>query len=465
MRHPPRIFGPMAVMALLLPAASQAADDLAALRAEIAALKAEYAERVTALESRINQLETAAAAVAAAPVEPVPVEPPPAPAAPARNSSAFNPAISVILAGNYADTSQDPDTYTIAGFMPNGGEVGPGERSFNLGESEITFSASVDPYFNAALTAALSSEGEMEVEEAFFRTTALPAGLSIKGGRFFSGVGYLNEIHAHAWDFVDQPLVYQAFYGGQFRQDGLQAKWIAPTDLFLEFGAETGNGGEFPGTRLGRNGLNGTTLFGHVGGDIGDAIGWRAGVSWQDLDAEDRTYEDVDSFGLPVVNSFSGSSETWIVDATLKWTPTSSTRRQGLKLQGEYMRRTEDGRLAFDTEGVANSGSYRSEQDGWYVQGVYQFDKRWRVGLRYDALDSGSTHIGLVQDGTLLDSDFPLLLPASPSRVTTMIDFSPSEFSRLRAQYAWDDARDAETDRQLLLQYIYAIGAHGAHKF
>ncbi|MDH4105775.1 MAG: hypothetical protein OEV39_06655, partial [Gammaproteobacteria bacterium] len=209
MRHPPRIFGPMAVMALLLPAASQAADDLAALRAEIAALKAEYAERVTALESRINQLETAAAAVAAAPVEPVPVEPPPAPAAPARNSSAFNPAISVILAGNYADTSQDPDTYTIAGFMPNGGEVGPGERSFNLGESEITFSASVDPYFNAALTAALSSEGEMEVEEAFFRTTALPAGLSIKGGRFFSGVGYLNEIHAHAWDFVDQPLVYQ----------------------------------------------------------------------------------------------------------------------------------------------------------------------------------------------------------------------------------------------------------------
>ena len=46
-----------------------------------------------------------------------------------------------------------------------------------------------------------------------------------------------------------------------------------------------------------------------------------------------------------------------------------------------------------------------------------------------------------------------------------MIDWSLSEFSRLRAQYAWDDARDAETDRQLLIQYIVAIGAHGAHKF
>ncbi len=90
---------------------------------------------------------------------------------------------------------------------------------------------------------------------------------------------------------------------------------------------------------------------------------------------------------------------------------------------------------------------------------------RWRFGLRYDELDAGNTRIGLVQDGELLASDFPLLLPASPSRLTTMIDWSPSEFSRLRMQYAWDDARDAATDRQLLLQYIYAIGAHGAHKF
>jgi hypothetical protein len=287
----------------------------------------------------------------------------------------------------------------------------------------------------------------------------------VKGGRFFSGFGYLNELHAHAWDFVDQPLVYQAFYGGQHAQDGVQVKWLAPTDLFLEFGAETGNGGEFPGTRLGRNGLNGTTLFTHVGGDLGDSIGWRAGVSWVDTDAEDRAYDDVDSAGNPVVNSFTGSSETWIADATFKWTPASSTRRQAFKLQAEFMRRTEDGSLAYDVAGAALNDSYRSEQDGWYVQGVYQFNPRWRFGVRYDELDSGSTRIGLVQNGDLLASDFPLLLPGSPSRITTMIDFSPSEFSRLRAQYAWDDSRDAETDRQLLLQYIYALGAHGAHKF
>jgi hypothetical protein len=450
--------------AAFLPGNAQAADDVAALRAEIEALKADYARRVGALEARIDQLETApGATVAAAPAEPE--QPPPPAAAPARGSSAFNPSISVILAGNYADLSQDPADYRFAGFMPNGGEIGPGERSFNLGESEVTFAASVDPYFTAALTMALSGDGEIGVEEAFFRTTSLPAGFSIKGGRFFSGFGYLNEIHAHAWDFVDQPLVYQAFYGGQYGQDGVQVKWLAPTDVFLEFGAETGNGGEFPGTRLGRNGLNGMTLFAHLGGDLGDSIGWRAGLSWMDMDAEDRAYEDVDSLGNPVVNSFTGSSQTWIADATFKWTPTRSTRRSALKLQAEYMRRTEDGSLAFDVDGADLSDSFRSVQEGWYVQGVYQFNPRWRFGLRYDELDAGNTRIGLVQDGELLASDFPLLLPASPSRVTTMIDFSPSEFSRLRMQYAWDDARDAATDRQLLLQYIYALGAHGAHKF
>src|SRR6202008_753593 len=139
------------------------------------------------------------------------------------------------------------------GFIPSGGESGPGERSFNLGESELTINANVDPYFSANLTAALSAEDTVEVEEAYFRTLALHEGFSLKGGRFFSGFGYLNEVHAHAWDFVDQPLVYQAFFGGQFKQEGLQVKWLAPTELFVELGAETGNGSEFPATRLSRN--------------------------------------------------------------------------------------------------------------------------------------------------------------------------------------------------------------------
>src|SRR6185295_80728 len=162
------------------------------------------------LETRITQLESAGPAVAQAAPAPEAATPPPPMSFPTTptaepssgggrgGASAFNPAISMILAGNYANTSRDPETYRIAGFIPNGGE-GPGERSFNLGESELTVASNVDPYFFANVTASVSSNNEIAIEEAYFRTLALREGFTVKGGRFFSGLGYLNEIHAHAW--------------------------------------------------------------------------------------------------------------------------------------------------------------------------------------------------------------------------------------------------------------------------
>lgn len=447
---------------VLLPAIGRADDEVAQLRAELEALKRDYTARIAALESRVAELDAASAAAsftAAAP-EPAPTQ------APASAPSALNPAISLILAGNYANLSQDPGTWRVAGFMPAEGETGPGERGFNLGESELVLSASVDPYFRASLTAALTPEDEIEIEEAFFQTLALPAGLTVKGGRFFSGAGYLNEVHAHAWDFVDQPLVYQAMFGNQIGQDGVQIKWIAPTDLLIEVGAEAGNGGGFPGTRRNRNGANGATVFAHVGGDIGVSTSWRVGASWLDRRADGRAYEDEDDSGTPVVNAFTGKSRTWGVDGVLKWSPYGDTARRQLKLQGEYFRRKETGELAYDLEGVGLADTFRSEQSGWYVQGVYQFRPRWRAGLRYDSLDSGTPDIGLVDSDLLPPEAFPALLPATPDRLSAMLDWNPSEFSRLRVQYSWDDARDSgDRDRQLFLQYLYGIGAHGAHKY
>ncbi len=204
-----RLLTAMAVLSA--PAASLAADDLAALKAEIEAIRSEYTTRIASLEARIAELESSPPATAPVAAAPAPAADTIAVSSPTATAKAFNPAISVILTGNYANLSEDPETWAIAGFMPAGDELGPGERSFNLGESEITMSASIDPYFMGSMTAALTAENEVEIEEAYFRTLSLPAGLILKGGRFYSGFGYLNEIHAHAWDFIDQPLVYQAF--------------------------------------------------------------------------------------------------------------------------------------------------------------------------------------------------------------------------------------------------------------
>ena len=46
-----------------------------------------------------------------------------------------------------------------------------------------------------------------------------------------------------------------------------------------------------------------------------------------------------------------------------------------------------------------------------------------------------------------------------------MLDYSASEFSRLRMQFARDESRLGQTDNQLMLQYVMSLGAHGAHKF
>jgi hypothetical protein len=441
-------------------AAVRRADEVQALRGELQALKSDYQSRVDALEARLRQLETSAAAVADATVA-MAATPPSAPESastggPAGNASAFNPAISLILGGSFTGTSRDPGDWHIAGFPSAGDEIGPGERSFNLGESELTLAASIDPYFSGVLTAAFAGES-VEVEEAYFRTTALHHGFTIKGGRFFSGIGYLNEAHAHAWDFVDQPLVYQAMFGGQYQQTGMQVKWLAPTDLFLEFGAETGSGDDYPATRLERNGINGATLFAHLGGDVGQGASWRAGVSWLTQKAEFRDDGIEDALGVPLFERFTGNSATWVIDGVLKWVP--SPRRQ-LKVQGEYMRRRESGEIT-DSAGSVLAGDYRNTSSGWYLQSVYQFAQRWRVGARYDSLESKAPRYSFAPTDPL---------DTSPDRLSMMLDWNPSEFSRLRAQYDWDNARDdgagpMDGDRIWRLQYVYGIGAHGAHKY
>ena len=384
------------------------------------------------------------------------------------SANAFNPAISLILAGTYANLSQDPTQFRLQGFIPSGEEAGPGKRSFNLGESELWFSASIAPNLSGQLTLALSSDNTAEVEEGFFQTQGLGKGLSAKAGRFFSEIGYLNKQHSHTWDFVDAPLAYQAFFGGQYKNDGVQFKWLAPTERFFELGLEASNGNTFPGNEQNKNGIGAMTAFAHIGDDIGDSASWRAGFSYIRNSAGNRTYEDSDLSGATVVNGFDGHSQTWVADAVYKWAPHGNATHNSFKLQGEYFHRKEDGTLTYDTLaqslGTAN-GRYQSKQSGWYLQGIYQFMPAWRLGLRYDRLSSGTPQIGVVDNAILSAADFSRLTPYQPNRTTLMLDYSSSEFSRFRVQFAQDRSRPEAVDNQIFFQYIMSLGAHGAHSF
>ena len=419
------VAGALATVLPALHAAAAADADIVEIRKEIQDLKSSYEARIKALEERLKAAEARAAEA------PRPPPPPPIPPAGSTRSAAnaFNPAISAILAGQYSNLSADPTRARLAGFpsVP----IDPAKRGFSLNESELQLSANVDHIFAGNLVFSISPDDKVEVEEAYGLVNGAPYGVVPKFGRFLSGFGYLNEQHAHAWDFVDAPLAYQAFVGGQYRTDGAQLTWIAPTEHFLQLGIEGGNGASFPGTERNKNGINSAVAFVKTGGDVGESNSWLAGVSYLRTHFEDRPFVD------PLISgAFAGTSRLWNASFVWKWSPNGNPHTNNFKFQAEYFRALEDG------------DALSTRQNGWYAQGVYQFMPLWRVGARYDRLDAGTFDLGF-----------------HPERATAMVDWSPSEFSRIRLQAARAKLAPDFTDNELFVQYILSLGAHGAHKF
>ena len=436
------------------PLASQAASDadLQAIREQINQLKQSYEQRITQLEQRLQQAEAHAATQSQQTVQPVT-----AVQSAASSEGAFNPAISLILGGTYSNLTQAP-TIPATGFAMTANPGHP--QGFNLGESELGISASIDPDYRGVATLALAPAGGVTVENAFVQSAALGHGLNFKFGRYFSGLGYLNEVHAHAWDFVDQPLVYASLWNNQLGEDGVQLKWLAPTDTYIELGGELGRGRGFPGSDRAKNGTGSGVLFAHIGDDIGIEQSWRVGASLHTTRAENRV-----STGVPdlagtvggVSNSFSGHSRTAGLDFVWKYAPNGNTANRYIKVQAEYFQRRESGQLTYN---LATADSYANTQSGWYLQSVVQFMPNWRTGIRYDQLDPGIAAVGALNAGNVI-SNYGFM----PSRATWMLDYSPSEFSRLRLQLARDNTRQGLPDNQLFLQYIMSLGAHGAHQY
>jgi len=370
------------------------------------------------------------------------------------SGNAFNPAISLILNGRYNHYSQDPASYDIGGF-PLGEEAGLADAGLSLDETELAISANVDDKYYGSVSLALAQVDDgtdVSLEEAFIETLALPNGLKLRAGKFLSDIGYLNPIHSHAWDFADAPLGYTAMLDTSLADTGVQLKWVAPTILFVEVGGELLRGESYPAAGARNSGSGAATLFAHVGGDVGTSNSWRAGLSRLVADASDRRSVFTDG-----QLGFTGDSNLWIADFVWKWAHNGNPRDRSFVVQAEYLDRDESGDVAVDLlSGANDAGHYDGAQAGFYVQGVYQYRPRWRVGLRYDHLSA--------DNATELTLPTPLLATGSSQRISVMTDFSNSEFSRLRLQFNRDESGPT-ADKQFFLQYLMSLGAHGAHRF
>ena len=377
----------------------------------------------------------------------------------------FNPAISLIIDGMFNPLVNNPEAYELPGFAL-GNEAGLAAKGFAIGHSELTMSANIDDKFFGQLTMALAEhEGatETELEEAFFETVGLGNGFTIKGGRFFSALGYQNQQHDHAWDFADPALIYRGLFGNRYIDDGLRASWIAPTDLFIEIGAEAFSGNKFPaGSGNSSRNIGSTVSYAKLGGDIGVGHSWQAGLSYFSARVNERTsdghgHEDTDTVETP---AFTGDSHIIGASFVYKWAPNGNYKYQNFKFITEYFQRTEEGDIDMIGSSPLETTSYDGEQSGFYIQGIYQFMPQWRVGLRYDLLDSNNTGSDdeIIEEAGLHNEGI------TPNRTSAMMEWVPSEFSRIRLQYNQDNSSE-ETDNQIMLQYTFSLGSHGAHTF
>ena len=482
---------------LLLPVAARAdqVSDLSALRAQMLQMQKDYAARMAALEKRLVKAEgeaaaarktasaasttaktaavsaakseaklaavppaaplatVAAAAPLPAPAEPpadlalASLEPPPAPPAPtATSNNSFNPGIAAVLNGFYRVATPNRGNTRIAGIQ-GGDDITRPPRGFSIGESEVSFTANIDPFMSGFLDISFNNANQPSVEEAYILSKDLPWGLTAKAGRFLSGIGYINERHSHDWLFSDAPLPYRAFLNNQYGDDGLQVRWLAPTEQFLEFGAEVFRGDAYPAAGARNVGAGTYTAFVHTGNDINDSSSWLAAASYLHSDASQRLNSADGS-------QFSGTTDLGIMSAVYKWAPGGNPTVRNLSLTSEVF---------FDRQaGVFNPNAaslVRVNQGRWggYVQGDYQFMPRWSVGLRYAAL--GTSPVPVPLGGSDLDD-----LGHTGNDTTAMLEFDSSEFGRFRASYSHDEAGFKPID-ELLLQYTVIYGPHGAHRY
>lgn len=423
---------------ITMAALTASANPAAANEQELEALK----KRIEELENKLSKLEPkpVAAAPAAAVTNP-------------KADNSFNPAISLVLNGQYGKYSAKASDFAGFGIGEEGERPGKG---FAVGESELSISSNIDDKFFGKLTAALVNEDggtELELEEAFFQTTpglGLPDGLTLKAGRALWDIGYLNSKHAHTDDFADRPLPYRAFLNNHFNDDGVQFSYVLPTDLYAEVGGGLFRGDDFPFGASNSKYFGAWSSYAKIGGDIADNHTWQLGVSTLNGESDERlTNED----NL----SFTGNSNLYIADAKYTYAPTGNSKDQLITLQGEYFLRDENGQY---DDILAGTGAvdFDGRSSGWYAQTTYKFAPEWRIGARYSQLYTPDLPAGLVASS--LDAN-----GHDPRSASIMGDWTNSEFSRIRLQYNREELSAGNDDNQFILQYVMSLGAHGAHQY
>ena len=334
--------------------------------------------------------------------------------------------------------------------------LGSRDKGFGLGHTELTAGANIDDLFSGRASLAIHThdgDTELELEEAYVETRGLPAGLQVRAGRFLSQIGYLNELHAHGDDFVERPLLYRAFLGNHWFDNGVRLNWVAPTDIYWRTGFEVLSGKQLVHESERSLRVGAWTLGTKLGSDIGTNHSWQLGLAWlrnrlepHHEEEEDGDHAEAHEHGEE--HDAHGARYTGrnlvIADAVWKWAPNGNNRERQLRVSAEYAR-------VSDLNEHARSGDVH---DAWYLSAVYRFVPQWEAGVRFDSLKVHEPHGDHFHSGRLEETSLALA-------------WRRSHFSTLRLQ--WTHQRDRggfdDADQSVQVQYVMSLGAHGAHPF
>ena len=373
----------------------------------------ELLTRMKAMEERIKTLE--------AEVQTLKGQQPPAAPTPSVEQ-APGPAASYGGAAPAAAKVFNPDISVIGDFL---GAAGNGANrptpALEMHESEIGLQAVIDPYARADVFLSFGEQG-VGLEEGYLTFTSLPGALQLRVGKMRAAFGRVNTLHNHVLPWTDRPLVTQNLVAGEegISDAGLSLSRIlpAPKNIFLEGTAQIFRGdteGLFRATRR-----SDVSTVGHLRAyrDISESTNLDLGVSYARGHSPDTD----------------GSNQLYGLDATLRWKPLRRAIYRSFIARSEFIW----GR----TQAVLLAKPF-----GYYVSGDYQLGRRWFVGARFDRSER-LTNAQLQDTGG-----------------SAVLTYWPSEFSQIRGQLRRTRYGENLTANELLFQFQFSMGAHGAHPF
>jgi hypothetical protein len=390
-------------------------------------------DRLRAMEDRIKALEAEVASLKGQPAPEAAAAAPVAPAAAPQVASAASTAPNLGGAQGAAAKVFNPDMAAIGDFVGVGGKnkVNP-SPALEMHESEVALQAILDPYARADFFISFGEHG-VDLEEGYLTFPSLPGHLSLRAGKMRAAFGKVNTLHNHVLPWVDRPLVMQNFTGGEdgINDAGFSLSRIlpAPGGLFLEATGQVFRGDSDNVFHSWHP--NNLSTVGHLRGyrDVNESTNVDLGFSY----ARGASTQTAGLF-----------NNLYDIDATVRWKPLRRSIYHSFTGRAEFVWDRNDATLLAPARGFTVP---RQTPFGYFVSGDYQFARRWFAGGRLDWSERALNAFQHDDGGS------------------AVLTYWPSEFSQVRGQYRHTKYAEGLTANEILFQFLFSIGAHGAHPF